>query len=670
MKTTKITMLLLSAALLAVGCSKDDGGTPPSSPEPVTFSNDIDQSRLSLIAPNTSVWSRAESSSYAGNIDVLTEPSAPVGAVDLSQNGDIYNAGESDILYIPAGADYDKAIGYYWNGSELYVKGNLTLNAGSWGKATIYVLDGGSVTFPADYTLYDVVVYSWGELFFGGDFTLNSNAAIYNYSSKAINMADHTFQINSSFESLGNVTAKKIEIVGASSWESPRTVKFGGCVSVKTFDISNYAEVYLSAAGLTTDIFDLHSYSNVYMTGGTLIQVAEALNFENRSCLSNQSTEYAVVDVTTTGAVITIDENSYLARVNGGPVDLNYATLTDDQSGTAVEWAANVVFNQSTYVADNGCHKGFGTDGDGGSDEPVLEHDAVVTSPDIERISATSIDFNNGLVFVSWHEAEAAYQGYIDVVNMSNMTITATLHTYDYDFNHMYINNGVAYVTGGEKDGAFYAQIAYYTGASSVTVDVKSVGGASGNCITIDDSNKWVVSGANGGLTIANAAYVQSYTELAEAKFVEPYNGGMAVLAGLSSTYIYEYDLSGSLKTSYKVGSIAPVDGKNTLHADGSSIYACLSTGGLVKVENSVVNTSLSLDTNIIGSVNCVDTDDEYVYIANGTRGLTIVDKSDWSVVKEYKLGDASANYVKLGDDGYIYVAYGLKGVHRFRLID
>ncbi len=77
----------------------------------------------------------------------------------------------------------------------------------------------------------------------------------------------------------------------------------------------------------------------------------------------------------------------------------------------------------------------------------------------------------------------------------------------------------------------------------------------------------------------------------------------------------------------------------------------------------------LALSPEQIGSVNCIDTDDEFIYIANGTRGLTIVDKATWKTVKEYTLGGASANYIKLGADGYIYVAYGLKGVHRFRLI-
>ncbi len=69
-----------------------------------------------------------------------------------------------------------------------------------------------------------------------------------------------------------------------------------------------------------------------------------------------------------------------------------------------------------------------------------------------------------------------------------------------------------------------------------------------------------------------------------------------------------------------------------------------------------------------VGSVNCVDIDDNYIYVANGLAGLMILEKSTLNVVKEFKLGDASANFVRKGEDGYIYVAYGLKGVHRFKL--
>lgn len=674
MKTTKITMMLLSATMLVVSCNNDEGVSPPSSNDSnsIILRNEVDASRLSAMNINDDIWTRSSDYVYAGDIVVPSVPSIPTEGtlVNLVEKEWAYSAQEGEILYIGAGDTYSTAIGFYWSGSDLYVAGNLVFDSGSWGKGTIYILEGGSVTFPAGFALSDIEVKSWGTINFDGNFTLNSSSAIYHYSDSQIELLgdsqELTLQINSNFESVASVSADKIEIVGANQWEDARTVKFGSCVSVDTFDVSNYGEVYLSAGGLDAEVVDLHSYSNIYLTSGTLVVASEAINFENYSCFVNMSTEYAVIDA----ELITIDNNTFLNRINGGPVDLNYRTLEDDNSENAVQWTSNVVFNQSTYVADNGCHGDYGDNTDEPK-EPTLEHDAVITSPNIERISATSIDFNDGRVFVSWHEAEANYQGYIDVVNMESMEIEATLYTTVLDFNHIYINSGIAYVTGGDNNmGAFYSEVAYSTGGSSVDVDVIYVEGSSGNCITIEGDEKWVVSGSNGGLTVVAADDTQNYTELAEAKFVEPYNGGMAVLAGVSSTYIYEYNLDGTLSTSYHVGSIEPLDGKNTLHADGDAIYACLSTGGLVKASNGVVDSSLALSTDQIGSVNCIDTDNDYIYIANGTKGLTIIDKSTWAPVKEYTLGGASANYVKLGEDDYIYVAYGLKGVHRFRLVD
>lgn len=669
MKTTKITMMLLIAAMLIASCSKEESVSPPSSTETnsVTLKNEIDNSRLNAMNINGSIWTRSSGDSYAGDIVVPAEPALPTsGVVDLSETDEWgYSAQEGEVLYVPTDYTHSSAIGFFWSGSDLYVAGDLTYNAGSWGKATIYVLEGGSITFPAGFALSEMTLYSWGEIYCEGNLTINSSAAVYNYSDDSIDLKGKSLQINSNFESVGNVSADKIEIVGASEWEADRIVKFGGCVSVGTLDLSNYGELYISSKGLIADDIMLHSYSNIYLTESTLVQVINQVSFENYSCFVNLSDEYAVIDT----YKVSIDNNTFLNRINGGPVDLNYTEIEDDNSENAIQWTSNVVFNQSTYIPSQGCLEDYGTSTDEPK-EPVLEHDAVVTSPNIERISATSIDFYNGRVFVSWHEAEANYQGYIDVVNMEDMEIEATLYTTELDFNHMYINDGVAYVTGGDnKQGAFYSAVAYSSGSSSVSVDLTYVGGSSGNCITIDGSNKWVVSGANGGLNIIDADDVQNYSELAEAKFVEPYNGGMAVLAGISSTYIYEYDLDGTQTDSYNVGSIDPLDGKNTLHADGSDIYACLSTTGLVKVTGGVKST-LALNSEKIGSVNCVDTDDNYIYIANGTRGLTIVDKTTWTTVKEYTLGGASANYIKLGADGYIYVAYGLNGVHRFRLIE
>ncbi|MFI3323263.1 MAG: hypothetical protein SNI45_02345 [Rikenellaceae bacterium] len=686
MKTTKITMTLLSTALLAAACSTDDSVSPSSSSSndissnTVTLKNEVDESRLTSMNINDDIWTRSSSEAYEGDITILDCPTLPTeNIVDLSQQDPwSYSAKEGEVLYIPANYTHDLPIGFYYNGSDLYVAGDLTYNSTSWGKGNIYILDGGSVTFPANFALSDIQVYSWGKINFEGNCTINSSSSLYNYSDYTLELTssdgnEFNLQINSNFESVGCIVADKVEIIGANQWESSRIVKFGDCVNVGTLDLSNYGELYISSYGLVADVVDLHSYSNLYLTGGTLVLVSGSINFENYSCFVNLSTEYAVIDT----ELVTIDNNTFLNRINGGPVDLNYRSCEDDNSGNDIQWTSNVVFNQETYVADNDCHDGYGASTDEPK-EPVLEHDAVVTSPNIERISATSIDFNDGRVFVSWHEAGSNYQGYIDVVDMESMSIEATLYTTELDFNHMYINNGVAYVTGGDnKQGAFYSEVAYSSGSDSVSVEVIYVEGSSGNCITIENDEKWVVSGSNGGLTIVETEEVngetkdvQNYTDLAEAKFVEPYNGVMAVLAGLESTYIYEYDLNGTLTDSYDVGSIDPSDGKNTLHADGDAIYACLSTSGLVKAVGGVVDSSLSLSEDQIGSVNCIDTDDNYIYIANGTHGLTIVDKSTWATVKEYTLGGASANYIKLGEDGYIYVAYGLNGVHRFRLVE
>ena len=55
---------------------------------------------------------------------------------------------------------------------------------------------------------------------------------------------------------------------------------------------------------------------------------------------------------------------------------------------------------------------------------------------------------------------------------------------------------------------------------------------------------------------------------------------------------------------------------------------------------------------------------DGNLYIAAGAAGVWVVDKNDFTNVKaKYtKQGNASANYVKVADNGYVFVAYGRSG--------
>lgn len=54
---------------------------------------------------------------------------------------------------------------------------------------------------------------------------------------------------------------------------------------------------------------------------------------------------------------------------------------------------------------------------------------------------------------------------------------------------------------------------------------------------------------------------------------------------------------------------------------------------------------------------------DGNLYIACGAAGVWVLDKTSFAVKAKYtKQGHASANYVKVADNGYVFVAYGRAG--------
>lgn len=132
------------------------------------------------------------------------------------------------------------------------------------------------------------------------------------------------------------------------------------------------------------------------------------------------------------------------------------------------------------------------------------------------------------------------------------------------------------------------------------------------------------------------------------------------------------------------VGNVGVVDGKNTIAVDGTDLYVCQGDGGLVRYDAQGNGTVLfdapagSKDHKIIGRVNGVAVDNNYIYVACGGYGLVVLDKTKAKgenvVVRRRAFYDGkesynSANYVTLYKD-YICVAYGRSRVQIFKLVN
>ena len=131
------------------------------------------------------------------------------------------------------------------------------------------------------------------------------------------------------------------------------------------------------------------------------------------------------------------------------------------------------------------------------------------------------------------------------------------------------------------------------------------------------------------------------------------------------------------LLTIHANAGVAPNNGKNVIAVYDGKVYSCQGTYGLYVYdatsgalvqhyqEPKVVSTQ-GKDLKICA--NGVAVDAKYVYLAYGTRGLIVLDRSTLKDVARYQLS-RSANYVALAN-GYIYLAYGRNNLKVLKLVE
>ena len=134
---------------------------------------------------------------------------------------------------------------------------------------------------------------------------------------------------------------------------------------------------------------------------------------------------------------------------------------------------------------------------------------------------------------------------------------------------------------------------------------------------------------------------------------------------------------------SRNANQVHPNNGKNTICEYGGLVYVCQSMDGLYVYDakdGSLVNhykqniTNSKTGNEMKICVNGVAVDDKYVYVAYGSRGLVILDRSSLAKGQEPKkvgsfVDSHSANYVTVAGK-YIYVAYGRDELKVFKLVE
>ena len=389
-----------------------------------------------------------------------------------------------------------------------------------------------------------------------------------------------------------------------------------------------------------------------------------------------------------------------------------------DADNLVVPATVSVAGNSWLPASEDGCRPEVG-------DVPVVEVLPPTSSTPTHKYSATSISFNDELVYVSWHAnpetnmhyAESNYSpsvdnaedfgGIVDIIHIGRYDITSSLfeqsmENREFKYNHILFSDNVVYTAAtSNKVGAAMTKIELTPAGLFPELDQYkevrvSLTGYSANCVERVGDELLTISGYSSGginkfaLTDESNQEKKSLnqdTSNFQGKYVyyNPSNGKIVTLNNTDRGIVTIYNADMVEETSFEVGSIYPVDGKNVCICDDQHIYVCKGQNGFGVYDYA---------GNRVGgsgkSANGVDVDEKFIYLAAGD-GLAILDKSatfvnadgevcNRTVKKFHYTGRGatsvtdetsikqSANFVKKGPDGRIYVAYGMYGLQIYEL--
>lgn len=209
------------------------------------------------------------------------------------------------------------------------------------------------------------------------------------------------------------------------------------------------------------------------------------------------------------------------------------------------------------------------------------------------------------------------------------------------------------------------------------------------NCVVYNDKTNHLIVMTTKGYLVYDA---DTYNELekiekpGKAKHVAIGNGKIVTLyldreaasekEAISATVeVFDQkdeDLTNPLH-SFTVNTIEPNNGKNVVAVKDNQIYVCRGAAGLYVYDmegneqwHYQMPNPINKEGNYKALANGCYVGDKYVYIAYGSYGLVVLDKTTHEVVARRAVVK-SANYV-VEHNGYIYVAYGKNRLQVFQL--
>ena len=333
---------------------------------------------------------------------------------------------------------------------------------------------------------------------------------------------------------------------------------------------------------------------------------------------------------------------------------------------------------------------------------PKLDLVAEDKTPD-NGMSATCIQpGDNGKFYVAYHTNGKASNGAIEAISLANNTLTINQSVESdnatNDYNHILVDGNTLWIAGSQSGndnhadeevtgvGPFMGQISLNSdGTFANTIQISAIDrktkGMDANCVA--NFNKNHIVATTNGFTIFNAKMNKWNEGSTEGKYLVAANGKLYALTSDGTLTVYNDNEMQDVAATYHVGAISPKGNKAVIAVDEAKgeIYVCKGENGISKIADGTVSQFFECPTmkapvnadktgNVKGCAHGVYVTASNVFVACGSYGLVVLDKSGNVVCHRKAYNGKSANFVTVDDNDNIFVAYGKSRVQVFKLTD
>ena len=493
-----------------------------------------------------------------------------------------------------------------------------------------------------------------------------------------VNVTDNTYS--------GDKGNKKVVKVG----EAELNLKKGGQIQIADLGVVNVNNL----------VTDNASAAQIQLQGDNAVAVIKADNFTN----NGDATINAFATPGTNSVLLLQMSKCFMGTTlmpSSGDLDISASYLDYDKatSGALVE-PKDEDNEQYGYILNDEAKKASAT--------PKL--DLVASFGENNGMSASCIQTVGNYVYVSYHtygNGKTNLKGGLEVLHMADNKLTGDQVVNGkagMDINHVMVDNNKAYIAATDiNKGAFLGVVplennVYSTTMTQYVLDaVNKKNGFDANCVVKYGDN--IVMSSTRGYEFYDKEFGHTYFQTtADAKGLASANGNLYSLLATGKNTTGTVNVFNGIDlrqdkttTSFTTdGNVGPENGKNTVAVDGTDIYVCQGERGIVRYNANgekvwdytvptIANQKSEKYGNVKGYCNGVAISGNYVYVAAGGYGVVVLNKADGKEVCHRTAFNGflengkwanpnSANYVTIGQDGYIYVAYGKSRVQVFKL--